>query len=145
MKALTNIGNFFIRLILSSPLHGMMNKNTLLIDFTGRKSGKKFSTPVNFTREGKLVWITSQKERLWWRNLKTNPEVKLTMYGQEVIGTAVVLEAEEDAAVGLEKFLRPAPQMARYYQIRTREDGSLESSDLLEAAKNLVVIEIDLK
>ena len=33
--------------LLRSPLHGLMSKNTLLLEFTGRKSGRLLSTPIS--------------------------------------------------------------------------------------------------
>ena len=53
MSAFMKIGNTFIKLFLRSPLHRMMSKSTLLITFTGRKSGNKYTTPVNYSLEGK--------------------------------------------------------------------------------------------
>jgi deazaflavin-dependent oxidoreductase (nitroreductase family) len=138
------IGNFFIRLILSSPLHKLISKNTLLIHFTGRKSGKQYSTPVNYTQEGSTIRITSQRERLWWRNLKQAPAVSLHLRGKLVGGTAAVLESPADVASGLERFLRPAPDLARYYQISMDESGSFDQADLVNAARSAVVIAIVL-
>ena len=42
------IMNPAIKLILRSPLHGLMSKRLLLITFTGRKSGKQFTTPLGY-------------------------------------------------------------------------------------------------
>jgi deazaflavin-dependent oxidoreductase (nitroreductase family) len=144
MSAFMKIGNFFIRLILSSPLHSTMSKNTLLIHFTGRKSGKLYTTPVNYTQEGGSIHITSQRDRVWWRNLIRNSSVSLTLCGELVNGNATIHESQEAVVAGLERFLRPAPQLARYYQIKVAEDGSLDRDDLVRSAQGKVVIEISL-
>jgi deazaflavin-dependent oxidoreductase (nitroreductase family) len=144
MSTFMKIGNFFIRMVLSSPLHGMMSKNTLLVHFTGWKSGKQYTTPVNYTQEGAALRITSQRDRVWWRNLKHNPDITLTLRGKRAHGTAAVLEDPDTVAASLERFLRPIPHMARYYQIGVTEDGSFDPTDLQRAAQNTVVIEIIL-
>lgn len=144
MKTFMKIGNFFIRLILTSPLHRLMSKNTLLVHFTGRKSGGKFTTPVNYTQEGNTIRLTSQRNRVWWRNLKTKPEISMTLRGQKARGKAVVLETPMDAAKGLAKYLRPAPQMAKYFDVKINPVGSFDQSDLFKAADGAVVIEITL-
>jgi hypothetical protein len=36
---------------LRSPLHGILSKNFLLINFTGRKSGRVFTTPVSYSQD----------------------------------------------------------------------------------------------
>jgi len=137
-------GNYFIGLILSSPLHGLISKNTLLINFTGRKSGKKYRTPVNFSRADNKVWITSQPERVWWRNFNKHPIVQLTMYGKSITGTAVVLKPGQEAADGFEYFLRPNPQYAKYYKVSIDQDGNFISKDLIKASEGLVIIEITI-
>jgi hypothetical protein len=45
--------------ILRSPLHRVLSKSTLLITLSGRKSGKLYTLPVNYVREGDILWITS--------------------------------------------------------------------------------------
>ena len=36
-----------MKLVLRSPVHKMVSKTVLLITFTGRKSGKTYTTPVD--------------------------------------------------------------------------------------------------
>ena len=48
---MTTIFNPFMVWLLRSPLHKLASKNTLLITFTGRKSGKKYTTPVNYASD----------------------------------------------------------------------------------------------
>jgi deazaflavin-dependent oxidoreductase (nitroreductase family) len=145
MNIFWKTGNFMIRLILSSPLHAMMSKNTLLIHITGRKSGKQYTTPVNYTQQDNLIRLTTQRRRVWWRNFKDRPETAITLRGQRLSGTAKVFENLEEAADGIAKYLRPAPQMARYFDVKQNPDGSFDKTDLLKAAENRVVIEITLQ
>jgi hypothetical protein len=37
----------FVVALLRSPLHGFMDRSTLLLTYTGHKSGKAYTTPVN--------------------------------------------------------------------------------------------------
>ena len=39
--------NPIVRTILRSPFHGLMCKNTLLLEFTGRKSGRTLLPPLD--------------------------------------------------------------------------------------------------
>ena len=47
-KALYSLINPVVKVILRSPLHGLMSRNTILLEFKGRKSGKIYSTPVSY-------------------------------------------------------------------------------------------------
>src|SRR5262249_17743027 len=40
--------NPVIRALLRSPVHGLMSKSLMLITFTGRKSGRRYTTPVRY-------------------------------------------------------------------------------------------------
>jgi len=52
IKRIIRVMNPLIITILHSPLHSMMSKATMLITFTGRKSGKQYTTPVSYSQEG---------------------------------------------------------------------------------------------
>jgi len=145
MSAFMKLGNFFIRLVLASPLHALMSGNTLLVHFTGHKSGRSFTTPVNYTQEDGVIRIISRRERVWWRNLREAAAVSLTLRGRRVSGAPTVIETPEAVAAGLAGFLRPKPDFARYYQVRAAEDGSFNQEDLLRQAEDTVVIEIMLE
>jgi deazaflavin-dependent oxidoreductase (nitroreductase family) len=145
MNTLMKIGNFFIRLILTSPLHGLRSKNTLLVNFSGRRSGKQYKIPVTYTQEGDTIRFISHPKRVWWRNLKTMPEVVVTVRGKQLNGTAAVLETPEEVADGLARFLRPAPQMAKYYKVKIDENGDFDQTDLRRNVDTSIVIEISLQ
>ena len=71
----------------------------LLLTTTGRKTGRKRTTPLLYIRDGnRLVIVASNGGRAidpsWWMNLKRNPiamvqvkDVKQTIYAQRAIGS----------------------------------------------------------
>lgn len=69
--ALNRLGNVFTKPLLVSPLHGLVDRNLMLVKFTGRKSGKPYATPVQYFREhdGEFIFFT-RKSRQWWKNLQ---------------------------------------------------------------------------
>ena len=62
-------GNDFVKIMLKSPLHGLMG-NTMIITVTGRKTGRKIAVPVNYYRDNDALWIITKRSRNWWRNVK---------------------------------------------------------------------------
>ncbi len=44
--------------LLRSPLHGVMSGYTMLITFTGRRSGKEYTTPISDVRDGEEELLT---------------------------------------------------------------------------------------
>jgi len=138
------VGNFFNKAILTSPLHGLASSNTLLISFIGSKSSKAYTTPVNYAQQGEVVRITSAANRKWWRNLKSNPGVELQLRGKAIRGTAEVFEEPQAVAAELAAYLYSFPQSARYFGIRTNEDGTLNHEDLLKSSQGRVMIKVKL-
>lgn len=139
-----NVWNGFNRAILPSRLHWLTSGSTLLLTLTGRKSGQPITLPVNYSQQGSSLRITSKPERQWWRNLKTNPEVKVVLRGEEIDGTAHVFEATEEVANELSAYLQPQLKMAKYFQIRLNENGTLNQEDLLQSAQHMVVIRVEV-
>ncbi|MEV6768462.1 nitroreductase/quinone reductase family protein [Nocardia sp. NPDC051030] len=54
----------------SSLLGGLMGRGFAVITYTGRRSGKSFSTPVNYRRSGDgiLIGVAMPDKKAWWRN-----------------------------------------------------------------------------
>jgi hypothetical protein len=76
-------GNDFVTFLLRTPLHVFLG-NTMLITVTGCKTGKQYSTPVGFYREGDALWVLSSRDRTWWRNLKQRADICLLLKGKKV-------------------------------------------------------------
>ena len=58
-----------MRLLLRSPLHFLMSRSLLLITYEGRKSGRRYTTPLRYTREGEVIRCFTSGTTQWWRNL----------------------------------------------------------------------------
>ena len=70
----------------------------VLLETTGRRSGKPRRTTVGGTRDGDTFWIVSEQGRRadYVRNIEENPGVRVRMGGRWRSGTAHVA-AEDDA------------------------------------------------
>ena len=89
-----------MKLVLRSPVHGMVSKTVLLIAFTGRKSGKTYTTPVSYSQYNDQVYIFTHAD--WWKNLHNGAPVTLRIRGREFQGLAEpVAEDKQAVAAGL--------------------------------------------
>jgi len=136
--------NPIITQLLRSPLHGMLSKNTMLIAYTGRKTGKSFITPVNYLRMdedgAEVLYTTSYRERVWWRSVRGGAPVTLTLRGKDVPAQASVVEDEHEVTELLVRYVRQAPALARYFKINLDASGAPDLTDAAEAAVRLVII-----
>jgi deazaflavin-dependent oxidoreductase (nitroreductase family) len=131
--------------LLRSPLHGLVDKNMMLLNYNGRKSGTAYTLPVNYVRQDNQVWVMSQRDRTWWRNLRGGVPVSVLIRGQWLPGMAAAIEDDETVVESLTQFLQAAPQMARYLKIALDEQGQPDQTAVAEAAADRVMVEIQLQ
>ena len=129
--------------LLRSPLHRLLSGSTMIITYTGRKSGKTFSTPVNYVRDGDTLWTVSYRHRTWWRSLHDSP-VTLRVQGKDVTGVAKAITDQQEVADCLMVYLRKAPQIAKYIGVGFDASGQPKPEDVAVAAKTRVMVRVQL-
>lgn len=131
--------------LLHSPLQGMFSGNTMVLGYTGQKSGKTFHLPVDYLRVGETLLTVSYKQRTWWRNLRGGASVTIHLQGKDVNGHSEVIEDEVGVAEGLKAFIEKNPQTRRMIGVRLGVDGQLESESLQQAAGERVIVRTTLR
>src|SRR5512139_81759 len=132
-----------MKLVLRSPVHGMVSKTVLLITFTGRKSGKTYTTPVDYSQDGDQVTIFTHAN--WWKNLRGGTPVTLRIRGRELQGLAEPVAEDKGAvAAGLTTHLRKVPSDARYYGVTFDDHRNPRAEEVERAAQSVVMIRIQL-
>ena len=135
--------NSAMQFVLRSPVHGMVSKSILLITFTGRKSGKSYTTPVSYSQENGMVTIFTHAD--WWKNLRGGAPVTLRIQGRELQGFAEpVVDDKAAVAAGLIEHLRKVPSAARYYKVSFDEHNNPRAEEVSEAAQTTVRISVRL-
>jgi deazaflavin-dependent oxidoreductase (nitroreductase family) len=137
---LTNIFNPLMIWLLRSPLHKIASKNTLLITFTGRKSGKKYTTPVNYVIDGNVIFTTSLRGRSWWKNLRRDAKISVHLQGKDLETQGEVIENNEKVKEQLMRYLQKLPQYAKYFKVNLDHDGHPNIEDVTQAARDRVMI-----
>jgi len=114
----------------------------MLITFSGRKSGRRFTTPVRYVRVGDTVRCFTSAQNLWWRNLQGGAEVSLRIGGSERPYRATPME-REPARIreALKQYLALYPQDAAYHGIGLNSDRTLVDADLDRASHEAIVVE----
>jgi deazaflavin-dependent oxidoreductase (nitroreductase family) len=102
-----SLANGTMSLLLRSPLHGLVSKHAMLITVSGRKSGRLYTTPVNYVRDGDTITVVSRPNRTWWRNLRGGASVAVRVRGEDLKGVAEVVVDDKEAVVGALLALHP--------------------------------------
>lgn len=137
------IVNKSMRFILRSPLHGLVSKTILLITFTGRKSGKSYTTPVSYSQVDDQVYVFTHAA--WWKNLGSRARVTLRIRGREFQGLAEPVAEDKGAiAARLMAHLQQVPTDARFYGVTFDEHGNPSAEEVEKAAQTVVMVRIRL-
>ena len=131
--------------ILRSPLHPLVSGKYLLLSFTGRKSGRRYTTPVAYLREGDAFLMTTDSP--WWKNLRQGEvgagvPVIARVEGREYegIGEAVTDHAEITRVLG--RFLEAQPGYGKFVGVKRGAGGRVDPSGVEAAARGRVVVRV---
>lgn len=133
----------FFMVVLHTPLHPILSSRWASLEFTGRKSGKIYRTPIAYYREDDRVWITTGSR--WWLNLQHGASVRLLLRLRAHVGAAHQVTDAGEAAKRLRQILDAVPTLAYPGDIRL-VDGKADDAELDRAiAAGRKVLEIRLQ
>lgn len=127
--------------LLRSPFHRVVSSSILTLTFTGRKSGKVYTTLLSYTHQGGQFIVFTHSQ--WWKNLQGGAPVTVRVQGQDVSGRAEVV-AHEPATIlpYLRTHLTQLTRDLRYYAVKLDANGKPNEADLALAAAQSVLIRI---
>ena len=134
-------GNDFMKWMLRSPFHGVLSNGMMLITVTGRKTGKKYTTPVEYFRENGFLWVMTSRNRTWWKNLRGGAEVTLLLKRRPASAYAETVLDEEVVETQLHNYLQHRPQAAKPLGIRVNR-GILNADDIEHLANDRLFVKI---
>lgn len=134
----TNLLKFLLR----TPLHVIFSKSIMLLQFRGRKTGKVYSTPVSYLREGDVV--TAFTDSPWQRNLLGGAPVTVYLKGKAVKGVAKVIDNKDAVTKGLSHFLTRVRFDARVYGVGFDASGQPIREQVEKGAQHHVMLKIQL-
>ena len=132
--------------LLRSPLHGLMSKNTLLLEFSGRKSGRLLSTPISYYIKNQTAHCFTSRSFDWWRNLKIRAEAHLTIKGEKWKSTPIVeIDDHELMRLQLDAFLRAVPRDAAHADVSLGNNGHPDHDDIYRVVPDMAYLRFALK
>jgi hypothetical protein len=121
--------NLLIRALLRSPLVcRLVGRRLITMYVVGRKSGRRFTIPVAYTRHGGALLIGTPFA--WGRNLRTGESVQIRLRGKRRTAAVEVITDEAGVMDGYSIMCRDNHQFARFNEIRLDDTGEPDPDDL---------------
>jgi deazaflavin-dependent oxidoreductase (nitroreductase family) len=134
-------GNDFISWVLRSPFHGMLSNGMMLITVTGRKTGKKYTTPVGYFSENGDLWVLTSRDRTWWKNLYDGAEVSLLLKREPVQAFARPELDSQTVETLMRAYIKHIPQAAKSLGIHV-ENGTPDHEDMRRIIQDRLFVKI---
>ncbi len=132
--------NSWMRWALNTPgLQRMIGQGVALLKFQGRKSGKLFSIPVSYDRQGDIVTIITKRQREWWHNFESPIEVEIRLAGRMHTGTAKIQTDADQTLQFMIEYLKKRPIDAKAYGLAR---DKITREKIARIIPHIVVIQI---
>jgi hypothetical protein len=144
LGTLLRLLNPFLKLLLASPLHFPLSRFFMLLGWTGRKTGRRYGTPVSYVREDDRVFVTTGDR--WWRSLVGGGQVRLRLAGHSRTGTATPITDREESIAVHARLFRERPFFRRLAGLPAAAGGGADPADVaraVDAGRMLVRIDLD--
>jgi deazaflavin-dependent oxidoreductase (nitroreductase family) len=138
----TSIGNAFIAAILRSPFHSLLGNSFGVITVTGRKTGRRISTPINLAETAEGYTVMSYRKRTWWRNLIGGRGGELRVGGKIIPVTARIVDRPDEVRDGLKAYFKRYPEYAKFFEIHFDDHGEIPEELLARVANDRVIIQL---
>jgi len=140
--------NPLMRVLLRSPLHWVLSSQLGLVTVEGRKSGRRYTFPVGYQRDGSRVVILVSKaaRKSWWRNYREPGPMELLLRGKLLRGTARLAHPGGDEFRScFELVFGQAPSVGRAFDLSYRRESGLTPEQLAQLAKEAAAVVVELQ
>lgn len=127
---LLRLGNPFVRGILRSPAHPLLSGALVVLEYEGRRTGRRHAIPVLFAEDGdRIVTLAVRPERKhWWRTFRRPGRATLLLRGEPCMVEGRLLDGEE-RRTALRAYLEARPRAAGSLGLsRAPVDGELDAA-----------------
>jgi deazaflavin-dependent oxidoreductase (nitroreductase family) len=117
-------GNTLVLALLRSPAHRLLSGMTIELRYTGRRSQRQYSLPLQYAQAGERLVVVPQgaQAKTWWRNFLTAQPVRVRLKGHWHVGIAKVVHRDDPAW----------EELRRVYEMRWRRSAGGATGPVVE-------------
>ena len=130
--ALFRVINPVMGAVLRSPLHRAVSGRLMRLEFTGRRSGRRYALPVGYVRSGDELLTGTEKG--WKANFRGGGPVTVWLDGRPRQGSADLIEDAAGLGEAYRRIAAVQPGFFRFVGVRLGPDGLPHPADVARAA-----------
>ncbi len=143
-ESVFKIVNPLLGLFLRSPFHFLVSDSLLLLTFTGRKSGREYTTPVGYRYIDESMVIFTHSD--WWKNLRGGATVTLHLRGERREAEATPRTDPDAVAQYIARLIdEHGLEAVNRIGLSIDGDGVPSVEDIKRGLEETVVIEVELR
>jgi deazaflavin-dependent oxidoreductase (nitroreductase family) len=131
------------RFLLATPLHSLMSGRLMLLTFTGRKTGRSYTTPVSYVRVGDSLLVPGGGA--WWKNLERRSQTQVCLRGVWSAVTPDIITEPIALAELMQLMLSVNPAIGLFTGLKRGAGGRPDAAALeREQRRGFVVVRLRL-
>ena len=140
---MVTLANPLMKFMLSTRLQVLVSRRLLLLAFTGRRTGRRLTTPVSYVRDGSAVLVPAAGG--WWKNLANGRRVQVRLRGSWRDAVPEVIRDPTDLANVLASMLIANPAISLFTGVALGRDGRPDPVALKrEVQRGFVLVRLQL-
>ena len=132
------------KIILESPLHGLLSEDHALVSFTDQLTGRRLSFSVPYQKEHRIIRVICPKGDNCWKKFIYGSPLMITIQGIQHQGWAEIIDNPEEARKEWCALITNRPELAVQYNIPTLETGEPDFNDNFAKISSLDILRIEI-
>ena len=125
--------NVPMRLVLALPIPTPLSRRLMLVQLTGRKTGRSYRQPVSYVRQGTTLLTPGGGK--WKLNLVDGRPERIRLRGRDVLARPEIVSDVDEIERLLEVMSEANPMVVRFVGVPKQPDGPFDRARL-ETAVN---------
>jgi hypothetical protein len=106
-----------MNLLLQSPWHRLVSKRIMTVSYLGRKSGKRYNTPISYYLNGNTVYCFTNG--VWRHNFKTHLAATLRIAGRDFSAKGKLFVGDREKQIDImSAYFKAVPQDRKFYSVK---------------------------
>ncbi len=139
--------NPLVAAVLRSPFHWILSFGLMLITITGRRTGRQYTIPVGYQRDGHIltILVSEAPKKQWWRNFRDPAAVEVRVRGKTHSATAVLIAPTSlEFRTRTEETLRRLPWMGKVFGVAYEKGKALTDEQVETLGHQVAVVQVRL-